>query len=58
MEQCHHYHSDTGKRCKAAATTQVYIQGGTANPIPWRVNVCTAHAQFYVHQQVYKVRSL
>lgn len=57
-EQCHMRYVETGKRCQAKATTQVYIKGKASNPVPWQVEVCTTHAQWYIHQETYAVRSI
>ncbi len=49
-EQCHHYWSDTGKRCTAEASIKAYIKGGSTNPEPWKVLVCAVHAEHYIKQ--------
>ncbi len=57
MEQCHHYWSDTGKRCTAEASIKAYIKGSSTNPEPWKVLVCAVHAEHYIKLQ-YQVQEL
>ena len=44
-ERCHM--RTNGKQCKTEATYQVYIKGGSTNPIPWKTYVCTRHGYMY-----------
>lgn len=61
--KCQMYHSDTGKQCRAEATTHVYQEYTgdfrlTLPRISWEVYTCSNHAEHYIHSQAYKIKQL
>ena len=58
--QCSHYHSDTGKRCRAEATSKVWqwLSDDRAAPKKWECLVCNNHSASYIHSGNYKVEGL
>lgn len=56
-EQCRHFSSDTGKRCKAVATVKVQqaLSNDSAAPKQWICWTCAKHSESYVHDGQYKL---